>query len=271
MQYATGEYIGFVDADDWIEPNMYELLYEKMSTGQYDTVNCKYADFIEGEANFLPAGIRRDVEYHFTPCSGLYYGEVADGGDCGELGGLWSGLYRASMLREREISFPEHLAYEDGYFAGLLKLYVSSCYVVDVVLYHYCFHPNSTLWSANATHHLDRMAVAVMLVEEYKRRGALEVYHDEIEWHFLTMYFLNTWHLIFIRMNYIPDIMEDMKNTILRLFPNYRENPYVIQSEDEFFDMLEIDHMRLDELAEVKAAYVSLIQYRLQAIDHGEA
>ena len=31
LQRATGEYIGFVDADDWIEPDMYEALHELKS------------------------------------------------------------------------------------------------------------------------------------------------------------------------------------------------------------------------------------------------
>lgn len=28
ISYATGEYLGFVDADDWIEPNMYKQLLD---------------------------------------------------------------------------------------------------------------------------------------------------------------------------------------------------------------------------------------------------
>ena len=42
LQYATGEYIGFVDADDWIAEDMYRELYEKISTGKYDVVRCKF-------------------------------------------------------------------------------------------------------------------------------------------------------------------------------------------------------------------------------------
>lgn len=41
LNYATGDYIGFVDSDDWIEPDMYEVLVEKMFEGVYDVVNCQ--------------------------------------------------------------------------------------------------------------------------------------------------------------------------------------------------------------------------------------
>ena len=30
MTYATAEYIGFVDSDDWVEPNMFEILLDEM-------------------------------------------------------------------------------------------------------------------------------------------------------------------------------------------------------------------------------------------------
>lgn len=39
---ASGEYIGFVDSDDYVAPNMYELLYSKAKEGDYDIVDCGY-------------------------------------------------------------------------------------------------------------------------------------------------------------------------------------------------------------------------------------
>ena len=40
MAAATGEYIGFVDSDDWIKPDMFRLLYEKMEQMQSDIAAC---------------------------------------------------------------------------------------------------------------------------------------------------------------------------------------------------------------------------------------
>lgn len=39
---ATGEYIGLVDSDDYVAPNMYELLYNKAIEGNYDIVDCGF-------------------------------------------------------------------------------------------------------------------------------------------------------------------------------------------------------------------------------------
>ncbi len=260
LAYATGEYVGFVDSDDWIEPNMYELLYEKMCTGQYDLVKCKFRNELGKEPCPLPAGSRRDVEYHFTQRNGLYYGNVADAGNCGLYGSLCTGLCRRSMFIEHDISFPERLTYEDNYFFGILQLYVGSIYIIDVVLYHYFMNPQSTVRAGNALHHFDRMLIEVMLVEEYRKRGAFEVYHDEIERDFLRRYFLNTWHIIFTRFDDIPDIMGDMKKTIAGIFPNYRECPDVPRTKRQLllWTVLGMDELPPGTLEAVKKEYLSL-------------
>ena len=42
MSYATGKYIGFVDADDWIAPQMYEKMYDIAEETDCDIVCCRY-------------------------------------------------------------------------------------------------------------------------------------------------------------------------------------------------------------------------------------
>lgn len=42
MQYATGKYIGFVDSDDWIERDMYQILYKYTNQEEYVVVRGKF-------------------------------------------------------------------------------------------------------------------------------------------------------------------------------------------------------------------------------------
>lgn len=44
LSTATGDYIGFVDSDDWIAPNMYRLLYEGIKVNQADISICGHTE-----------------------------------------------------------------------------------------------------------------------------------------------------------------------------------------------------------------------------------
>lgn len=53
MKRASGDYIGFVDADDWLEPNMYEKMYEAAVSNVSDVVFCNC--------------IQNENDHYFTP------------------------------------------------------------------------------------------------------------------------------------------------------------------------------------------------------------
>lgn len=41
LTYASGEYIGYADSDDWTEPEMFEKMLEAAENGKMDVVVCK--------------------------------------------------------------------------------------------------------------------------------------------------------------------------------------------------------------------------------------
>ena len=41
LDHAVGDYVGFIDSDDWVEPDMYEKMYEKMVQYDCDIVFCR--------------------------------------------------------------------------------------------------------------------------------------------------------------------------------------------------------------------------------------
>lgn len=52
LRIATGKYIGFVDADDWIEPTMYEILINELIDRQADLACCGYQKIsVNGKAD----------------------------------------------------------------------------------------------------------------------------------------------------------------------------------------------------------------------------
>ena len=47
LNIATGEYIAFVDSDDYLHPRMYEILYKEMTKNEVDMVICEFNEFEE--------------------------------------------------------------------------------------------------------------------------------------------------------------------------------------------------------------------------------
>lgn len=58
LRVAKGEYIGFVDSDDYIAPDMYEELYNKAISGNYDVV---FSQFMSVEAKSRLKDMRGDI------------------------------------------------------------------------------------------------------------------------------------------------------------------------------------------------------------------
>ncbi len=48
---AKGDYIGFVDSDDYVDPRYYEVLSEALNSGHIDIVTCNY--FIDYVGNIV--------------------------------------------------------------------------------------------------------------------------------------------------------------------------------------------------------------------------
>ena len=92
LERANGEYIGFVDSDDWIERNMYSILLNTMKKYNAELSVCAFVNKIEGakhkaESVSIKTGIVEDVEM---------YGAVYHSKDVG--GYLWNKLFKKQLI-----------------------------------------------------------------------------------------------------------------------------------------------------------------------------
>ena len=219
MQYAQGKYLGFCDSDDYVEPDMYECLYEKIICTDADYVACQRYIEKNEEISQIDGpdtdGILEleQEEYKNMICSMNVNASIMQ---C---------LYKREFIETVNVHFPEKLAYEDNYFVGILNYYATRIGLVGKPLYHYIIHSTSTIHSSNASHHLDRLKIEVMKVEELKRRGLFEKYKEDIEARFVILYFANTINILMTRFDEIPEgILREMQKNVKEYFPNWQEN-----------------------------------------------
>lgn len=106
MERAKGEYIGFVDSDDWLELHMYERMYERAKQYDADVVFCNcYEDETVENQIYLSTGVytRKDIEEKILTRT---LAGLTEKGANSVI--RWSNclrLYKAKLIRDNDISF----------------------------------------------------------------------------------------------------------------------------------------------------------------------
>lgn len=188
LQYAFADWIAFVDADDWLEPDYFEQMYAPVRNYLCDVVVCGIAGDYSESMTYL-----KEEEREFAKDEYIL-------SDTEEIKRktlikkslniyAWAKIIRKRLLLEHQLFFPEGLVYEDNYWYPLLHIYADYIYIVGKKLYHYFVRASSTVHSFNTDHHLDRITILMMKWEDYEKRGLLQVYHGELIFDFL-------WHAV---------------------------------------------------------------------------
>lgn len=129
LDIATGDYIGFVDSDDWIEPEMYLSLIQKISESGKNIALCSYyAVEISGERYECRCVVDKEVLDKDD-----YFRFIVLGGDGGY---IWNRLYDADILKE--VRFDEDIWYsEDLLFNFKTAQKSNGAAILDKIEYNY--------------------------------------------------------------------------------------------------------------------------------------
>ena len=146
LHAASGKYVGFVDSDDWIEPDMYEKMFRAAEEHDSDIVFCNiYRNESEKMPEYLPSGvyraedIRRAIYPRLISCVDERKGVLP------LRGSVWCRLFRRQLLQEHRIEFPDGIDNnEDGFFTLRATLAASTyVYLGKEYLYHNRVHSGS--------------------------------------------------------------------------------------------------------------------------------
>lgn len=164
LPMAQGDYIGFVDSDDWIERDMYEKMLDRAEQTGADVVVCDFLEhYADGREQTLPAC------FQDHPLS-------AAGSSCNK-------IFRRSLVGD--LRFPEGLWYEDFYFSAVMLLRSKRTEFIPEPLYVYRRGQESTMHNNNAAKNLDMLKIMELLEKEMLSRGRKEDFHFFIVNHVL--------------------------------------------------------------------------------------
>lgn len=221
LKAARGEWIGFIDSDDWVTSDYYEKLLKKAEETGADMVGCDYS--LVTEHTFCVGKVVRNNSLEQT-------GELdAEGHKKLFLrpGSMVIKIYKASVIRENRLNFPEGIFYEDNCAGSVWSLCFNRFEKVEEPMYFYYQHDASTVHYITEEKCRDRMKAAVLLYEEGRKRGFLEPFWEETEYRFTELYYVVT---LFSYMQGVKhpklSFVRELRKGVMERFPKFRENAY---------------------------------------------
>ena len=171
ISYATGDYIGFVDADDFVSPRMYEYLVQEAEEKDCDLVTCGYygCDDETGEIQVYQAG-----------CRGEFDQSIFENPEILRLNAPypWNKLYRKELLENAGFAFPEGIIFED--LAAVFPLFLSAKKVgrVHEKLYYYIKGRKGGTMSTFDQRHMQILDALKIVDEKFIEKGAFEKFQE---------------------------------------------------------------------------------------------
>ena len=212
MEQVTGEYIGFLDSDDYTEPGMFAEMTEKADSENLDVV---VSDFFW--ENSKGSRIQKEGPYG-TGCDMMVNLFAV----------LWNKIYRTDFIRTLDFTFPYGNRYEDACYLYCMTPYVKRIGFMNKPYVHYV-QQETSITHTNNSQVKNMIAVFRIILDYYRSHGFLEEYRDALEYVHIRFFLGNS----FLRSARIAD-SKDRRETIMlgwnllnSEFPQWKKNPYL--------------------------------------------
>lgn len=185
---TSGEYVGYVDSDDYVEADMYEKLYAAARKYQVDMVTCGYyleGDYTTEHYDTVNAGLYERDSMEFLRENTIYNMEKQE---TGLRGALWCKLFRRELFVDSQMQIPESISIAEDKMCLLhYILHCRTVYVIKEAFYHWCIHQESMSHKANLNYLVCVNEVYKYLCDLYahenftdKMRAQAEIYITEL-------------------------------------------------------------------------------------------
>lgn len=165
LRKATGDYVYFFDADDYIESNAIETLVTAMEREQVDLVACSFSMY-DGKKIFKTIhktdGLKRTGEEARRD----YHEQLFMYGENGIQGAAWYKLFKMDIIRKHNIQFPNLRKSEDDVFVARYVNYINGFYIAGDVLCRYTVNSYKRFWDKYRFDIFDTARVSTMYMKD---------------------------------------------------------------------------------------------------------
>lgn len=227
LERARGQWIGFVDSDDWVAGDMYVKLLKRAEETGADVVGCNYllTDEIGRETGVM---MQNNTEDQTGLLEETQYKKLLL-----QPGSMVIKIYRRELFEKWRIRFPEGIFYEDNTVGALPLLYASRFERVDEPLYFYYQYADSTVHTVSISRCCDRLRAMEIYKEELTERGFLDKYREEITYKIVELGYKTTL-FSYLQAAARPSLafVRRLREFLLTQVPEYENNVYYKQYTD---------------------------------------
>ena len=181
MEYASGEYIGFVDSDDWVNTEMYKKLYENGKLYNSDIVMCPMLHVNEGVEE-----LNRDPSYYNLECfkenfdNCVFSPEQTKDFILNIAVNAINKIYRTEFIKSIDAKFPEGLLFEDVPFFYQTYLNAKNVSLIRDPLYIARVNRTGSITSKVNKRHFDIIKIQNLMIKNFSSHPNFEEYKTEL-------------------------------------------------------------------------------------------
>ena len=173
LNAAHGDYIAFVDSDDYIHPEMLNTLYRIKKDTHSDIAACKYA-YVSTKSGPINTTISSPPSIKIYENDAILYEFFTFNSTFSAV--VWNKLYDKTLLNN--LRFPINTKHEDEYLSHKVLLKAKRLTYVDEVLYYYLQRANSIMSSYNLQMYFDKYNSLSERINDFK-----QYHHASLAWH----------------------------------------------------------------------------------------
>lgn len=195
LNLSTGDYILYVDGDDWIEFNLLKVYTKQVLKFDADVVISSHMVNLEGYTttlkNLMPIGL-----YDKEKLRSMIYPKMMYSGKFSQFGIYsysWGKLYRKSTLLQNQLNVSEDITIgEDALCLYPTLIDASTLVILDQPYYHYRQRADSLIKTLRTVEISKMQKVYTHLKQAFDKKNVLDIMLSQIQYYLLSLLIINT-------------------------------------------------------------------------------
>jgi glycosyltransferase involved in cell wall biosynthesis len=179
IKNSCGDYITFVDGDDIVDPNFFEIGINEMESGGYDFIQTNFQKVNNNEVTYFQY-VDKDVvidnrnemyRSFFSPKNNLVYNSV------------WGKIYKSSLVKDIQFDLNVTVSEDQKYIFDLIHK-CNKIKLLNIIGIHYMQRESSTMNTLNE----NKIKNQINILNYYKENVSDSIVISYLDWHILNTY-----------------------------------------------------------------------------------